>query len=125
MDGQTIEVVLRERTKKVTIPADPKRPYSYESTEWHPIGLLRLQFENYRRLGSCADEQHVCFGTHSMSANGNFHCLHSRVSWTSESDIGTFGLLATLQCFSGSKVCSGTVMLRMPPWSGPEDGHRS
>jgi hypothetical protein len=45
--GRTIEVVLRERTKKITIPADPVRPYSYERTEWHPIGLLRLRFENY------------------------------------------------------------------------------
>lgn len=30
----------------IKIPPDPKRPYSYESTEWHPTGLLRLRFEN-------------------------------------------------------------------------------
>lgn len=43
----TINVTLQERLKMVKIPPDPKRPYSYARTEWHPTGLLRLRFENY------------------------------------------------------------------------------
>ena len=46
--GQAIEVTLRERLKKVVI-SNPKATYDWdrERTEWHPIGLLRLRFENY------------------------------------------------------------------------------
>jgi hypothetical protein len=45
--NETIEVSLHERLTKVTVAPDPKRSYSYETTEWHPTGLLRLRFENY------------------------------------------------------------------------------
>ncbi|HVA28176.1 MAG TPA: hypothetical protein VNF68_08355, partial [Candidatus Baltobacteraceae bacterium] len=45
--GATIDVTLKARTTGVTIPADPKRPYSYEHKEWRATGLLRLRFENY------------------------------------------------------------------------------
>ncbi|MGA8575263.1 MAG: hypothetical protein WB609_06160 [Candidatus Cybelea sp.] len=45
--NETIEVSFRERLTMVKVPPDPKRSYSYESTEWHPTGLLRLRFENY------------------------------------------------------------------------------
>jgi hypothetical protein len=44
---ETIEVSLHERLTKVTVAPDPKRSYSYETTDWHPTGLLRLRFENY------------------------------------------------------------------------------
>jgi hypothetical protein len=43
----TVNVTFQERLKMVKIPPDPKKPYSYERTEWHPTGLLRLRFENY------------------------------------------------------------------------------
>jgi hypothetical protein len=45
--GETIEVTLRERLNMVKVPPDPKRSYSYETTEYHPTGLLSLRFENY------------------------------------------------------------------------------
>jgi|SRR5579883_252094 len=45
--GETIEVTFQERLKMIKIPPDPKQSYSYERTEWHPTGLLRLRFENY------------------------------------------------------------------------------
>jgi hypothetical protein len=37
--NETIEVSLHERLTKVTVAPDPKRSYSYETTEWHPTGL--------------------------------------------------------------------------------------
>jgi hypothetical protein len=45
--NETIDVVFQERLTMVKVPPDPKRPYSYERTEYHPTGLLRLRFENY------------------------------------------------------------------------------
>ena len=45
--NEVIEVSFRERLTMVKVPPDPKRSYSYERTEWHPTGLLRLRFENY------------------------------------------------------------------------------
>jgi hypothetical protein len=45
--NETIQISFYERLTKVKIPPDPKRAYTYETTEWHPTGLLRLRFENY------------------------------------------------------------------------------
>jgi hypothetical protein len=45
--GATIEVSFRQRLTVVKAPPDPKRSYSYETTEWRPTGLLSLRFENY------------------------------------------------------------------------------
>jgi hypothetical protein len=45
--GETIEVTFRERLKMVKVPPDPKRSYSYETTEYQPTGMLQLRFENY------------------------------------------------------------------------------
>jgi hypothetical protein len=45
--NETIEVSFYERLTKLKVPPDPKSPYSYETTEWHPTELLRLRFENY------------------------------------------------------------------------------
>jgi hypothetical protein len=45
--NETIEVSFRERTTMVKVPPDPRRSYSYGSTEYYPTGLLRLRFENY------------------------------------------------------------------------------
>jgi hypothetical protein len=45
--SETIEVSLDERLAKVKIAPDPKRSFSYETTEWHPTGRLRLRLENY------------------------------------------------------------------------------
>jgi len=45
--NETIEVSFQERVTKVKVPPDPKLSYSYETTEWHPTGFLRLRFENY------------------------------------------------------------------------------
>lgn len=45
--NETIEVAFRELTTMVKIPPDPRKSYSYGTTEYHPTGLLRLRFENY------------------------------------------------------------------------------
>jgi hypothetical protein len=45
--GETIEVTFRERLTMVKVPPDPKRSYTYETTEYQPTGLLQLRFENY------------------------------------------------------------------------------
>jgi hypothetical protein len=45
--NETIEVHFRERLTMVKVPPDPKKSYSYERTEYHPTGQLRLRFENY------------------------------------------------------------------------------
>jgi hypothetical protein len=45
--NETIEVSFRERLTMIKTPPDPKKSYSYETTEWHPTGQLRLRFENY------------------------------------------------------------------------------
>jgi hypothetical protein len=45
--NETIEVSFRERFTMVKIPPDPRKSYSYGTTEYHPTGLLRLRFENY------------------------------------------------------------------------------
>jgi hypothetical protein len=45
--NETIEVHFRERLAMVKVPPDPKQSYSYERTEYHPTGQLRLRFENY------------------------------------------------------------------------------
>jgi len=45
--NETIEVSFRERLTMVKVPPDPRRSYSYGTTEYHPTGLLRLRFENY------------------------------------------------------------------------------
>jgi hypothetical protein len=45
--NETIEVSFHERLTKVVVPPNPKLSHSYETTEWHPTGLLRLRFENY------------------------------------------------------------------------------
>lgn len=45
--GETIEITFRERLNMVKVPPDPKRSYSYETSEWRPTGLLSLRFENY------------------------------------------------------------------------------
>ena len=45
--NETIEVHFRERLTMVKVPPDPKQSYSYERTEYHPTGQLRLRFENY------------------------------------------------------------------------------
>jgi hypothetical protein len=45
--NETIEVSFRERLTMVKVPPDPRKSYSYGTTEYHPTGLLRLRFENY------------------------------------------------------------------------------
>lgn len=45
--NETIEVLFRELTTMVKVPPDPRKSYSYETTEYHPTGRLRLRFENY------------------------------------------------------------------------------
>jgi hypothetical protein len=45
--NETIDVSLRELTTMVKIPPDPRKSYSYGTTEYHPTGRLRLRFENY------------------------------------------------------------------------------
>jgi hypothetical protein len=45
--NETIEVLFRELTTMVKVPPDPRKSYSYGTTEYHPTGRLRLRFENY------------------------------------------------------------------------------
>jgi hypothetical protein len=45
--NETIDVHFRERLTMVKVPPDPRQSYSYERTEYHPTGQLRLRFENY------------------------------------------------------------------------------